>query len=85
MENILYAKGESVHGPRVVAYLWGHGNYRYSIEHIEYATAGHPDPYKGRREIDVVKINGSYETAMEIFDGEIMPDTTIWLPDTGES
>ena len=67
----LYAKGESVHGPRVVAYLWGHGNYRYSIEHIEYAS----DPYPGKREIDVVKINGSYETAMEIFEGEIMPDT----------
>lgn len=70
----LYAKGESVHGPRVVAYLWGHGNYRYSIEHR----------LEGR-EIDLVKINGTYETAMEIFEGEVMPDTTIWLPDTGES
>ena len=74
MEDILYAKGESVHGPRVVAYLWGHGNYQYSIEH---RSEG--------REIDLVKINGTYETAMEIFEGEIMPDTTIWLPDTGES
>ena len=68
MENILYAKGESVHGPRVVAYLWGHGNYQYSIEHRS-----------DGREIDEVLINGSYETAMEIFDGEIMPDTGVLL------
>ena len=80
MNNDLYAKGESVHGPRVVAYLWGHGNYQYSIEHIEYPCDGFRP-----REIDLVKINGTYETAMEIFEGEIMPDTTIWLPDTGES
>ena len=68
MEVILYAKGESVHGPRVVAYLWGHGNYQYSIEHRS-----------DGREIDEVLINGSYETAMEIFDGEIMPDTGVLL------
>ena len=68
----LYAKGESVHGPRVVAYLWGHGNYQYSIEHRYYDFT--TKSYKGR-EIDEVLINGSYETAMEIFDGEIMPDT----------
>ena len=68
MEDILYAKGESVHGPRVVAYLWGHGNYQYSIEHR----------FDGR-EIDEVLINGSYETAMQIFEGEIMPDTGVLM------
>ena len=68
MSTNLYAKGESVHGPRVVAYLWGHGNYQYSIEHRS-----------DGREIDEVLINGSYETAMEIFDGEIMPDTGVLL------
>ena len=68
MEDILYAKGESVHGPRVVAYLWGHGNYQYSIEHR----------FDGR-EIDEVLINGSYETAMWIFEGEIMPDTGVLM------
>ena len=68
MEDILYAKGESVHGPRVVAYLWGHGNYQYSIE-----------PRSEGREIDLVKINGTYETAMEIFEGEIMPDTGVLM------
>ena len=68
MEDILYAKGESVHGPRVVAYLWGHGNYQYSIEHRS-----------DGREIDEVLINGSYETAMEIFDGEIMRDTGVLM------
>ena len=68
MENILYAKGESVHGPRVVAYLWGHGNYQYSIEHRS-----------DGREIDEVLINCSYETAMEIFEGEIMPDTGVLM------
>ena len=68
MEDILYAKGDSVHGPRVVAYLWGHGNYQYSIEHRS-----------DGRDIDEVLINGSYETAMEIFDGEIMPDTGVLM------
>ena len=68
----LYAKGESVHGPSVVAYLWGHGNYKYSIEHRS-----------DGREIDLVKINGSYETAMEIFEGEIMPDTYVELNSSG--
>ena len=68
MEDILYAKGESVHGPRVVAYLWGHGNYQYSIE-----------PRSDGRDIDEVLINGTYETAMEIFEGEIMPDTGVLM------
>ena len=68
MEDILYATGESVHGPRVVAYLWGQGNYQYSIEHRS-----------DGRDIDEVLINGSYETAMEIFDGEIMPDTGVLM------
>ena len=68
MEDILYAKGESVHGPWGVAYLWGHGNYEYSIEH---RSEG--------REIDEVLINGTYETAMEIFEGEIMPDTGVLM------
>lgn len=72
MSTNLYAKGESVHGPRVVAYLWGHGNYQYSIEHRS-----------DGREIDLVKINGSYETAMGIFEGEIMPDTYVELNSTG--
>ena len=79
MSTNLYAKGESVHGPRVVAYLWGHGNYRYSIQHIDHAA----DLTHDHREIDLVKINGSYETAMEIFDGEIMPDTYVELNSTG--
>tara|TARA_A100001201_G_scaffold94138_1_gene81754 strand:+ start:212 stop:460 length:249 start_codon:yes stop_codon:yes gene_type:complete len=79
MSTNLYAKGESVHGPRVVAYLWGHGNYEYSIQHIECAA----DLIHDHREIDVVKINGSYETAMEIFEGEIMPDTYVELNSTG--
>ena len=68
MEDILYAKGESVHGPRVVAYLWGLGNYQYSIEHRS-----------DGRDIDEVLINGTYETAMEIFDGEILPDTGVLM------
>lgn len=72
MSTNLYAKGESVHGPRVVAYLWGHGNYQYSIEHRS-----------DGREIDLVKINGSYETAMGIFEGEIMPDTYVELNSSG--
>ena len=69
MDNILYAKGESVHGPRVVAYLWGHGNYEYSIEHR--GDEG--------RTIDEVLIDGTYGTAMEIFEGEIMPDTGVLM------
>ena len=68
MEDILYAKGESVHGPRVVAYLWGHGNYQYSIAHRSDGRA-----------IAEVLINGTYETAMEIFEGEIMPDTGVLM------
>ena len=68
MQDILYAKGESVPGPRVVAYLWGHGNFEYSIEHRS-----------DGREIDEVLINGTYETAMEIFEGEIMPDTGVLM------
>ena len=72
MNNDLYAKGESVHGPSVVAYLWGHGNYQYSIEHRS-----------DGRDIDEVLINGTYETAMEIFEGEIMPDTYVELNSSG--
>ena len=57
----LYAKG-LVKGDGLVAYLWGHGHYKYEIESI---VAG-----KGRLTLCEV-FEASYEEAMEKFKGTV--------------
>ena len=59
--STLYAKG-LVKGDGLVAYLWGHGHYKYEIERI---VAG-----QGRLSRCEV-FESSYEEAMEKFKGTV--------------
>jgi len=65
--STLYAKG-LVKGDGLVAYLWGHGNYKYEIERI---VAG-----KGRLTLCEV-FESSYEEAMKKFEKAV--DKVVFL------
>ena len=65
--STLYAKG-LVKGDGLVAYLWGHGHYKYEIERI---VAG-----KGRLTLCEV-FESSYEEAMKKFEKAV--DKVVFL------
>ena len=66
--STLYAKG-LVKGDGLVAYLWGHGHYKYEIERI---VAG-----LGRLSRCEV-FESSYEEAMEKFKGTVDKVVMLW-------
>ena len=71
--NILYAKGTTA--DNAVAYLWGCGNYQYTIEKRYGAWVD------GKYEVseDVTDIDGDYAYAMKMFEDEIVPGSGVLL------